>query len=400
MSFTFENSPSSEENAFDNSFEIEVSQRELTQALSACSAVIEKRNIVSVLSYAKLQSIGQELVITAANETMVFIQKISATVRKSGTTTVDVATLMNVIRKLSDAEISMKEVGSHLLINSLNSSFSLTIIDHKKFSNFLLIENATQSFSLETRAFIDLVKYTHFSMLNNETRYNLNGVSLHSSTIKGEKKVIAASTDGHRLSIVHTRDSFPNVEDFNIILPAKLVNHICNIFENEFLISNVVHIKIDQNKIELNSGKVMIVSKLINAVFPQYSTLIPKNNNMKLKVNSKILCDAINRVITITTEKFRAVKFNISCDQVEISAYGEGRGKAVEVINRSNQEDSLYSYEGESISIGFNSRYVLDVLEKFKNSIVEFNMQGSLSSALIRSQSLKEGLFVVMPIKV
>jgi DNA polymerase-3 subunit beta len=198
---------------------------------------------------------------------------------------------------------------------------------------------------------------------------------------------------------MYTEDSYNEIKDFNIIIPVKLVTQILNVFNDAKLASSEVDISIDENKIQICCEGISIISKLINATFPEYNALIPKDNDIILKINSKILSDAIERVITVTSDKFRGIKINIDKDKLEILAYGEGRGDANEVIDKSADEG--YEYSGnDEISIGFNSRYVLDIISNFSNSTFEMCMKDRSSSILFRSDKLKNATFVVMPVKI
>jgi DNA polymerase-3 subunit beta len=326
-------------------------------------------------------------------------QVVGAVVKQSGITTVDVSILTNIVRKIDSSTISMLEEDSVVKIKSKKSEFKLHTIDYNKFPSFSGIQESNINFKIKAKEFVNLIKYTQFSMLSNETRYNLNGICIHTSDINGEKKIASASTDGHRLSAVYTEDSYNDIKDFNIIIPAKLVSQILNVFNDSKLASSEIDISIDENKIQICCEGVSIISKLINATFPEYNTLIPKDNDIILKINSKILSDAIERVITVTSDKFRGIKININKDKLEILAYGEGRGDANEVIDKSADEG--YEYSGnDEISIGFNSRYVLDIVSNFSNSTFEMCMKDRSSSILFRSDKLKNATFVVMPVKI
>ena len=379
--------------------QIEVFQKDLLHALSLANSIIEKKNVTSVLSNAKLEAEKDKLIITVANETILMKQVVGAVVKQNGITTVDVSILTNIVRKIDSSIISMLEEDSVVKIKSKKSEFKLHTIDYNKFPSFLGIQESNINFKIKTKEFVNLIKYTQFSMLSNETRYNLNGICIHTSEIKGEKKIASASTDGHRLSTVYTEDSYNDIKDFNIIIPAKLVSQILNVFNDSKLASSEIDISINENKIQICCEGISIISKLINATFPEYNALIPKDNDIILKINSKILSDAIERVITVTSDKFRGIKININKDKLEILAYGEGRGDANEVIDKSADEG--YEYSGsDEISIGFNSRYVLDIISNFSNSTFEMLMKDRSSSILFRSDKLKNATFVVMPVKI
>ena len=98
------------------------------------------------------------------------------------------------------------------------------------------------------------------------------------------------------------------------------------------------------------------ISKLIDGSFPEYQSFIPTSNESKLVINTKLLANAIDRVATVTVDKFRAVKLFIGNESMEITASGEAKGAASEVLHYSLEKDNSCNYVGSNVSIGFNPR--------------------------------------------
>ena len=144
-----------------------------------------------------------------------------------------------------------------------------------------------------------------------------------------------------------------------------------------------------------------MLSKLIDGTFPDYSAFIPESSSSKLVINRKIFADSIERIAIITVEKFRAVKLSLSRETLEISAVGEARGNAKEVINSSQDKESFYEYNSdESLAIGFNPQYLEDVLKAVKSDLVELYFSDVSAPVLIKFPENPKDIFVVMPVKV
>lgn len=380
-------------------FEVELLTKDLVSALNLVAPIIEKRNVISVLSCARIVARDNFLEITVTNETVLAKCKIGADIRKTGEIAVDVATFLDVIRKLSPETINLNLADNQLVISADKCNFGLNILSTEKFPDLPEPDNHISSFEIQTQSLVDLVKYTEFAMLTNETRYNLNGIVLHTINSGTIKKIAAAATDGHRLSAMQIPENF-ECNAFNVLLPAKLAHNIPQIFQDPLFTNKTISVKVDTNKIEFATDNFRLISKLVNATFPEYGNLIPKGNKNILKINTKILADAINRVTTVSTEKFRAVKFHITSTFLEALAYSETKGRAKEIIVSSNNEDQLYTYEGDELKIAFNSKYLQDIVGKAKGSILTIALDTDIASVVCSADKIPGATFVVMPVKI
>ncbi len=142
-----------------------------------------------------------------------------------------------------------------------------------------------------------------------------------------------------------------------------------------------------------------MISKLIDATFPDYTSFFPKNNPYKLTVSTKALAQSIDRIATITVDKFRAIKISFTDEGIEVVASGEARGSGKEKIPYSTGS-IICQYEGPETFIGFNPRYLSELLNAIKEEVVEIYLQDSFSPALIKVQGSNADAFVVMPVKV
>ena len=383
-------------NVNNNSLEITVQTKELAHVLNFATSVVEKRNVMSELSNVKLVAKNGILEIGATDLDLYLNQTIGAEIKKEGESTVSTQILSELVRKIPDKEIILKqEAGSeHLHIIGNSYKFDLLTLPAINFPQMEDLD-AEVSLKVSCEEFARIVEYTSFAMSNEETRYNLNGIYLHIKN--GEFS--SAATDAHRFSIATSKVE-PNINDFGVIILKKTVVELLKIAKDAKNIHSDISVTLGANKIKFACNNLVLISKLIDGNFPEYETFIPTSNESKLIVNTKLLANAIDRVATITVDKFRAIKISLNDTQLTITATGEAKGAANENIKFSNDKESYCSFSGNNITIGFNPRYIMDVLGTLKEEQVHIYLNDASSPALIKTLENPKDSFVVMPVKV
>ena len=178
-------------------------------------------------------------------------------------------------------------------------------------------------------------------------------------TIEEKEKLLlrTVATDGHRLSRVdmHLPEGASSVS--GVIIPRKTIMEVRKLLEDN---KDKLHLSLDDTRIRFTLGKVILTSKLLDGTFPDYTRVIPENegNEKIVNVSNQSLSEAVDRVSTVSTDKSRAIKMNVQKDTIAITANNPEQGSASENIG--------VEYKGESVEIGFNSKYVLDVARQLK----------------------------------
>ncbi len=383
-------------NANNNSLEITVQTKELAYVLNFATSVVEKRNVMSELSNVKLVAKNGILEIGATDLDLYLNQTIGAEIKKEGESTVSTQILSELVRKIPDKEIILKQDAGSEYLHIIGNSYKFDLLTLPAI-NFPQMEDLDAEVSLKVSCeeFARIVEYTSFAMSNEETRYNLNGIYLHIKN--GEFS--SAATDAHRFSIATSKVE-PNINDFGVIIPKKTVVELLKIAKDAKNIHSDISVTLGANKIKFACNNLVLISKLIDGNFPEYETFIPTSNESKLIVNTKLLANAIDRVATITVDKFRAIKISLNDTQLTITATGEAKGAANENIKFSNDKESYCSFSGNNITIGFNPKYIMDVLTTLKEEQVHIYLNDASSPALIKTLENPKDNFVVMPVKV
>lgn len=375
-----------EKNA-DAAFSIKTSKANLIKSLSRVCSIVERRNVIPILSNVLLCAKDKKLVLSTTDMDIVVNDSIEAQVEADGSITVGAHVLYDIIRKLNDDfPIILQFISSSAALNILSgkSSFMLPTLPSEDFPK-LNDESYEHSFSIQSQEFKTMIDKCKFAIAQEETRYNLNGAYLE--YLEGGIKLV--STDGHRLCLMTGQAQ--DVKPFKgILIPRKTIFEARKIIDE---CSDALHISFSESRLKIIGAGVCIISKLIDAAFPDYNTLIPKGNELKVSLKSKDFLSAVDRVATVTNDKFKGIKLVIQGNAMFMSASSDTVGGAKEEIAAESNTE-------KKIEIGFNSRYILDVMGVITGSNVSCSFKDPFAPVIIQDESDSAFQYIVMPMRV
>lgn len=363
----------------------------LLKALGHVQSVVERRGTIPILSNVKIDAAGEDLHLTATDMDIAVVEKAKATVQQPGKTTVPAQTFYEIVRKLpegSQVELSKAADAAKLTIRAGSSRFSLATLPVEDFP-VMTEGDMPISFSITASECNALIDKTKFAVSTEETRYYLNGIYLHTAENQGLGVLRAVATDGHRLARIEVALPAGAAGMPGIIIPRKTIGEIKKLTED-----GVTHVDISlsESKIRFACGNAVLVSKLIDGTFPDYERVIPSANDKIMEMNGKDFSKAVDRVSTIASEKTRGIKLAVSQGKLNLSSDSPEHGTATEEIE--------VNYSADPVEIGFNSRYLLDMMSQIEGDTVQFVLSDSTSPALVRDTVDVSALYVVMPMRV
>jgi DNA polymerase-3 subunit beta len=234
-----------------------------------------------------------------------------------------------------------------------------------------------------------LIDHTQFAISTEETRYYLNGIYLHSVEEGGKLMLRAVATDGHRLARAQIEAPAGCEGMPGIIIPRKAVGEIQKLVEDP---EASVSIELSDTKIRITVGAVVLTSKLIDGTFPDYNRVIPTANDRELTMDRAQFASAVDRVSTISSERGRAVKLQLSDGNLVLTVNNPDSGSATEELP--------VGYSSEPLEIGFNSRYLLDITNQLTGEETVFMLADPGSPTLIRDSAQSGAIYVLMPMRV
>ena len=234
----------------------------------------------------------------------------------------------------------------------------------------------------------EIVDKTRFAISTEETRYYLNGIFWH-VTDDAQPVLKAAATDGHRLARVTVArpDGAAGMPD--IIIPRKCIGELRKLLDE---IDGSVEVSLSASKIRFGLGTAVLTSKLIDGTFPDYNRVIPTGNDKILRIDPKSFMEGVDRVSTIASEKTRAVKMALETDKITLSVTSPENGTAAEEVSG--------DYKSDGFEIGFNARYLMDILAQVEGDTVEVHLADAAAPTLIRENDKASALYVLMPMRV
>jgi len=366
----------------------------LYRCLSNVQPVVERRNTIPILSNILIDArdAGMLKVVATDLDLQVVENMPVASVETRGATTVSAHLLHDIVSKLpKGSQVSLETIDDRMEIRAGRSRFKLPTLPYDDFPN-IVEGDLTTSFELPAKVLAQLIDHTSFAISKEETRYYLNGIFLH--VADDDTPVLkAAATDGHLLArfVIARPDGADGMPD--VIVPDKAVTELRKLLQDSM--DGSVQIDLSASKVRFmlgGEGGVVLTCKLIDGTFPDYSRVIPTGNDKILKVDPKSFFEGVDRVATVATEKTRAVKVSLEADKVTLSVISPDSGTA--------SEELAADYSSEAMAIGFNVKYLKDILSHINGNIVELHMADPGAPTLIRKDGRTSDLYVLMPLRV
>ena len=369
--------------------EIKIDRDIILKCLNHIQGVVEKKNTLPILANVLIEAFDNKIQISATDLDIIITEKIDAEVIKEGSTTTTAQVLYDLIRKLpagSSIHLNLQN-DKRLKLTSGKSDFNLTCLPA---SEFPILEDSIESDYLEVKSkyLLKLLNKTKFSISNDETRHYLNGIYLHKTKLENKTFLSGVATDSHRLSS-SSLEIEENTDFDSIILPKKTIYQIISLLEQD---ATVVKISNNKSKIKFEMNNGVLISKVIDGRFPEYSKVVPTGNDITLQVKLSEFKNAIERVTTVSSDRKEGLKMIISKDSLQLTVNSPNSGEGIETMNA--------KFNSQDITISFNSRYLMDLISQIENELIVVNLKDSGSPVLIKDLSDKNSFHVVMPMKI
>ena len=360
------------------------------KALSNANGIIEKKTTFPILSNILIEAKDNKIKITATDLDIIYFEEIlPQEIKKEGSTTTSASVLYDILRKLkSNVKVELTLQGiNKLKLTSENSKFNLLCLPP---DNFPLSDEDIKQKTIEiaSNKLLKLLNKTKISISNDETRHYLNGIYLHKVKLENKSFLCGVATDSHRLSS-SSLEIEPDIDIESIILPRKTIFQLISLLEQN---ANTIKMSNNKSKIKFEIDKSVLISKVIDGRFPDYTKVIPKGNEKILQIRLEEFKNSIDRVTTVSVDRKEGLRMNISKNAVQLSVNNPSSGEGIENISA--------KFNSEDLSISFNSRYLTDIASQIENENIVINLRDPGSPVLINDFSDKNTFHVVMPMKI
>lgn len=366
----------------------------LLRPLQMVSGIVERRHTLPILSNVLIQKQGNQVSLLSTDIEM---QITSHSEMGSGpdelATTVSARKLLDILRALpNDNEVTLSLANRKLSIAQGKSRFHLQTLAAEEFPTVTPAADYPARVRLSQKQLKQLLHLVHFAMAQQDIRYYLNGLLL----VIEANQLKAVATDGHRLAysaLPASEETGIQIEAqtdrLEVIVPRKAIMELQKLLAET---DDAVEIELASNQARFKLGNVEILSKLIEGKFPDYQRVIPKAHTKHIDIAREVLLGALQRAAILTTDKFKGVRLSLSENTMKISATNAEQEEALDELE--------IAYSGDTLDIGFNVQYLLDVLANLKSPNVVVSLHDSTSSALITTPTDPEFRYVVMPMRI
>ncbi len=370
---------------------ISIERGTLLKAVSQAQSVVERRNTIPILANVLIEAEGESVQFRATDLDIEVVDKALAQVERAGATTVAATTLHEIVRKLPDGALvtlTADTAAGRLTVEAGRSNFSLATLPREDFP--VMASSEYQSnFSAPAAILRRLFDKSKFAISTEETRYYLNGVYMHIADAEGGKVLRCVATDGHRLARIDADLPAGASDMAGVIVPRKTVGELRKLLDDDEM---AIAVSVSETKIRFATPDITLTSKVIDGTFPDYTRVIPQGNTRRLEVDASEFAQAVDRVATVSSERSRAVKLQLEEDRLILSVNAPDSGAA--------EEELAVAYSDESLEIGFNAKYLLEIASQVdrENAVFMFNSAGD--PTLMREGNDQSAVYVVMPMRV
>lgn len=360
------------------------------KGLARIQGIVEKRNTIPILANVLIEATEDEILLTATDLEVGMRATYPAQVAKSGRVTVAAKKLFEIIKELPEREVSfLAKENCWIEIRCGKAMFNIVGLSPEEFPYFPYPEKE-EFVSLASDMIKEMVEKTSFSMSNDESKYNLNGIYFRIQEQAGKSNLRLVATDGHRLAMVENFLTDPGIPDLQkgVIFPRKGIMELRKIAEEG---DAPLLLGFMDNNAVIKKERTVIVMRLVDGEFPDYNRVIPKNNEFSAIVSCDLFLHALRRMAVLSSEKSKGVKLLLKPNLLEISSSNPELGDA--------REELEIDYEGPEIAIGFNARYLMDILQVQTQQRIGLFVKDNLSPGLLRPEDDASFQAVVMPMR-
>jgi len=364
----------------------EIDKRDLLGLIGKTQNIVEKRNTMPILVNVLLEADNEALKVFATDLEVSLTDQVKIKVVQPGKVAVSAKSLFEIAKELSEGTIQLiKKENNWLEIKQGKYTSKIVGISADEYPIFPTY-NAQSFIKVQAEVLKDMIDKTIFSVSTDETRYHLNGVYFEIIGASGFRMV---ATDGHRMSIVNRSQKDAHTSTAGVIIPRKGLGEIKKLLDG---VDGSVEIAIEGSQFILKHNSTTLMIRLIEGKYPNYQQFIPQKLTQKIEVNREKFLTSLKRVSLLANQKSKAVQLNLTNGKMEISSNNPELGDAKEEIE--------VEYQGHEMKIGFNAKFITDILTSIGDDRIDFELNDQLSPGLVRPHNDTSYTCVLMPMRI
>lgn len=360
-------------------------QQVLAKALTTVSKAVSNRTTLPVLKGIMIEATADGKMILTASDLEISITKvIEADVEEPGSVVVVSRLFGDIIRKLPNETINFNEEDDNSITIKTNSSeFKVICLPVDEFPKVGEKEDASELIYFDREIFREMVRKTSFAASIEESKGILTGILTEIT----EEDINMVSLDGFRLALVN--EKVKNDRATKFVISAKVMNEISKIITEE---EEDINIDLGEKKAVFNIGSTEVVLRLMEGDFIRYRDIIPAENTTKIIIGREMLLESIERASLLAKEgKNNLIKMSLKNDLLTITSRSE-EGNVREQI--------VVEKEGNDIEIGFNSKFIIDVLKAIDEEIITMNFKTGVTPCVVKPVEGNAYEYLILPVRI
>lgn len=369
---------------------LSIKTAELARALYRVQGVADKKSTMPILAHVLLSATKDAgLTVSATDMDVGLSGTYQASVQTNGSVAVHAKQFYEIIKSLNHDTVQLESQDNHWLeLKSGASRFRLVGSAGEEFPA-LPVSSTTKTFAIPAATLTEMIDRTLFCVSTDDNRHNLSGIYCEALNKKTLRMV---ATDGHRLALSEKSLGKDLPIDRGVIVPRKGFQELRRVLADTTENISEVELGFSGNSGVLKAGSVTLATRLVEGQFPDYQQVIPKKASKAVRIARTAFAEALRRVSLLSQGRAYGVKFIFKDSQLEMLAEDPEFGEAHENID--------IEYKGEDLTIGFNARYLLDILGLIRDEGIVFELSDDLSPGVIKPLEETGFLAVVMPMRI
>ena len=364
-----------------------VNSSTLLKELQKLNGVISTSNTLPILDNFLFEIEDGKIKIIASDLETTMISEITTESSSNGQITIPSKILIDTLKTFSNQPLTflIDEETKGIEISSENGNYKLAGQDAKEFPKVPEMTSPS-SFLIASSVLLNALNKTLFASGNDELRPVMSGVFCELS----DENITFVATDAHKL-VKHTRTNISSNGSSSFILPKKPLS----LLKNNIDADSDINIDFNETNVKFSLENITLICRLIDGKYPNYEAVIPKDNPNKLVINKDELLNSIKRVSIYASKTTHQIRLKVAGSQLQITS------EDLDFANKA-EERLTCSYEGEDIEIGFNSRFVIDMLNNIGSEQICLEMSAPNRAGIILpldgQDENEDTLMLVMPV--
>jgi DNA polymerase-3 subunit beta len=372
--------------------EIKINRETLLKGIYRVQGVLEKRSNMPILSSVLLTAKDDKLKISATDLEVSFEKSYPAKIIESGDITISGKQLLDITRETNSDEIHITEKENNKVhISDGNAHYNLSFLPPDEFPVLAEI-NECVLIEINGKLLSEMISKTIYATTMEESGFRLSGVFIQEILNKEDIYFRMVSTDGHRLSLIDKK--IPDIEKLGlkdgVLIPKKSLIEL-----NKFALEEeTVFIGLQKNNFIVKKNEAVIIIRLLDSKFPDYKNMIPEaqEDDKFISFNKKNLIDTMKRMMIVGGDQYKGVTFDISEDYIEMISENPDLGDVKEKIK--------IEYQGAPVTVGFNPKYFIDVLQSMESEIISLKIKNENNPCFITGEIDEGFVGLIMPIRI